>query len=96
MLERGTCSTDREEEGYEFASYLDEGSCDEEEEYQPISEGDKESEESTEAPEQERAYNLPTVLELRSRDLSPSNSVNTSTINTVNNKQGSSIVQILF
>ena len=41
MFGRGSCSTEREEEGYEFASYLDEGSCDEEEEYQPISEGDK-------------------------------------------------------
>ena len=51
LSERGTCSTDREEEGYEFASYLDEGSCDEEEEYQLIYEGDKESEESTKAPE---------------------------------------------
>ena len=33
----------REEEGYELASYFDKGSCDEEEEYQPISEGDEES-----------------------------------------------------
>ena len=68
-------------------SYLDEGSCDEEEEYQSISEGDKEL---TEAPEQERAYNSPTVPEVRSRDLSPSNSVNTITTNTINSRQGSS------
>ena len=47
----GSCNTEQEEEGYEFASYLDEGSCDEEEEYQPISEGDEEFEESAEAPE---------------------------------------------
>ena len=33
QLERGSCNTYREEEGYEFASYLDEGSCDKEEEY---------------------------------------------------------------
>ena len=42
-------------------SYIDEGYCDEEEEYKPISEGEKESEESVEAPEQEHAYNSPIV-----------------------------------
>ena len=30
------CNTNREEEGYDLASYLDEGYCDEEEEYQLI------------------------------------------------------------
>ena len=49
LLEQGSCVTNREEEGYEFTSYLDEGLYDEEKEYQPISEGDKESEESNEA-----------------------------------------------
>ena len=49
LLGRGSCNTNQEEEGYELASYLDEGSGDEEEEYQSISEGDKESEESTES-----------------------------------------------
>ena len=44
----------------------------------------------TEAPECECAYNSPTTLpKVRSRDLSPSNSVNTSTTNTVNSGQGS-------
>ena len=43
MFERGSCNTEQEEEGYEFASYLDKGSCDEEEEYQLILEGDEES-----------------------------------------------------
>ena len=66
MLGRGSCNTNREEEGYELMSYMDEGSCDEEEEYQPISEGDKESKELTKALDQERAYNSPTVPEVRS------------------------------
>ena len=61
LLGRGSCSTNRDEEGYYLISYLDEGSCDEEEEYQLISEGDKESKESTEAPEQEHGYNSPTT-----------------------------------
>ena len=51
LLGRGSCSTNIEEEGYDLASYLDEGSCDKEEEYRLIYEGDRESEESTEAPE---------------------------------------------
>ena len=89
MLERGSCNTDREEEGYDFASYLYEGYCGKEEEYQGISEGYEESEESTESPEQERAYNSPTTPEIRSRDLSPSNSVNTSNTNTINSGQES-------
>ena len=72
-----------------FASYLDECSCDEEEEYQLISEGDEESEESTEDPKQERAYNSPTVPEVRSRDLSLSISINMTSTNAVNSGQGS-------
>ena len=40
----------REEEDCEIASYLDEGSCDEEEEYRLVSEGEEDSEESTEDP----------------------------------------------
>ena len=47
----------------------------------------------TEAPEQECAYNSPTVPEVRSRDLSPSNSINTSNTNTVNSGQGSTTNQ---
>ena len=39
MLGRGSCSTNREEEGYELASYLDKGYCDKEEEYHLISVG---------------------------------------------------------
>ena len=35
---------------YEVESHLDQGYCDEEEEYQPIFEGEKESEESVETP----------------------------------------------
>ena len=93
MLGRGSCSTNRQEEGYEIVSYLDEGSCDEEEEYQLILEGDEESEESTEALERERAYNSPTTLntspDVRSRYLSPTNSINTSITNVVNSEQGS-------
>ena len=89
MFERGSCSTEQEEEGYEFASYLDEGSYDKEEEYEPISEGDKESEESNEAPKHERVHNSPTVPEVRSRNLSPSIYVNSSSTNTVNSRKGS-------
>ena len=43
LLGRGCCNTTREKEEYELASYLDEGSCDEEEGYQSISERDEES-----------------------------------------------------
>ena len=35
LLGRGSCSTTREED-YKLTSHIDEGSCDEEEEYQPI------------------------------------------------------------
>ena len=62
-------------------------------EYQLIFEGDEESEESTEAPERERAYNLPTTMhtspEIRLRDLYLSNSVNTSSTDAINSGQGS-------
>ena len=51
MLGRGNCSTNKEEEGYELALYLEEAYCDKEEEYQLISEGEEESEESSKAPE---------------------------------------------
>ena len=51
----------------------------------------------TEAPEQEHGYNSPTtphiLLEVRSRDLSLINSVNTSNTNTINSVQGSSTSQ---
>ena len=70
-------------------SYLEEGSCDEEEEYHSILEGEKGSKEPNEAPEQERVHNSPTAPGVRSRDLSPSNSVNTSNTNAVNSGKGS-------
>ena len=50
LLGRGSCSMNREEEGYELVSYMDKGSCQEEEEYDPIYEGDKYLEVLTEAP----------------------------------------------
>ena len=93
LLGRGSCSTTREEEGYELPSHLDEGSYNREEEYQLISEGDEESEELTKAPDPGHGYNSPmtprTSLEVRSRDLYPSAFINTSITNTVNNGQGS-------
>ena len=60
----------------------------------------EESEESTEAPNIERGYNTPPTLhtsqEVRSRDLPKSGFVNTSSTNTVNNRQGSWASQIVF
>ena len=74
-------------------SYLDEGSCDKEEEYRSISKGDKELEESTEAPDMKHGYNSLTTMhvspKVRSRDLSPSEFVNTSSTNAVNSRQRS-------
>ena len=49
MLGIGRSNIYREEKGYKLAPYLDQWYCDEEEEYQLISEGDEELEESTEA-----------------------------------------------
>ena len=49
LFGRGSCCTDREEDGYELASYMDEDSCEEEEEYEPMSKGEKDLEESIEA-----------------------------------------------
>ena len=86
MFGQGCWNKEEEEEGYEFASYLDEGSCDKEEEYQPISEGDKESEESTEAMEQEHVHDSPTVPEVRSPDQYPIIYVNTSSTNIINSE----------
>ena len=53
--------TNREEGGYNLASYLDKGYCNKEEEYQSISEGDEESEELTKALDRERGYKSPTT-----------------------------------
>ena len=89
-LGRGSCNTYREEEGYELASYLDEGYCDEEEEYHSIYEGHEDSKESTKAIDPERGYNSPEVI---SRDLSPSAFINTSSTNIINSRQGSSAIQ---
>ena len=70
---------------------MDEGSCDEEEEYHLIFEGDKESEELNEAPDRECGYKSPTTLhtspKVRYRDLSPSEFVYTSSTNAVNSGQ---------
>ena len=44
MTRRGSCSTTRGED-YKSTLHFDEGSCDEEEEYQPISEREEEEEE---------------------------------------------------
>ena len=71
-------------EDYELMSHFDEGSCDKEEEYQSISEEDKE----IEAPDPNHQYDTPTTLcislEVRSRNSSPSGFVNTSNTNVVN------------
>ena len=89
LFRRGSCSTEQEEEGYKFTSYLDEGSFNEEEVYQLISEENKESEESTKALEPEHVLNSPMVPEVRTREPYPSISVNTSSTNAVNRGQGS-------
>ena len=81
------------EEDYELASYLNEGYCEKEEEYQLISKGKEESKGLTEAPNPERGYNMPTSLrtspEVRSRGLYPSAFVNMGINNTINSGQGS-------
>ena len=87
LFRRGSCNKKQEEERYEFTSYLDEGSCDEEEEYHPISEGDEESEESTKSPEQEHGHDSPAVLEVISPNQSPSISINMSSTNVINSEQ---------
>ena len=66
MFVQGSCNIEQEEEGYYFTQYLDEGQCEKEEEYHPISEGDEESKDSIEPLEQERVHNSPSVLEVRS------------------------------
>ena len=67
---------------------MDEVSCNKEEEYQPISIGEEESKESTEAPNIERGYDTLTAprtsSKVRYRDLSTSGFVNTSSTNAVN------------
>ena len=50
-----------EESEYEVELRLDEGSCDEEEDYSPISEGVEESKEYAEAPRSGRNYITPGV-----------------------------------
>ena len=74
-------------------SQIDEGSCDEEEKYQPIFEEEEELEDSVENPRPKHEYNTPTMPhtspEVRSRNLSPSRPVNTNSTNDVNSGQGS-------
>ena len=61
-----------EESEHEILSQLDEGSCDEEENYNLISEGTKEFEEPVETPRSGRDYiTLGVSLEVRSRASSP-------------------------
>ena len=85
---RGSSSMTRGED-YELMLHLNEGSCDEEEEYQPIS---KREEEEAEAPDPENEYDTPTTtctsLDVISRNSSPSDFVNTSNTNVANNGQG--------
>ena len=87
----------REEADYELAFHVDEGSCNEEEEYHLIYDGDKESEDSTEALVWEHSYSTPTTLrtspKVRYRDLSPSAFANTGNTNVVNSRQGSQTSQ---
>ena len=75
MTRRGSCSTTRVED-YELMSHFDEGSCDEEEEYQPISEREEE------ALDPKYKYGTPTTLrtslDVRSRNSSPNGFVNQS------------------
>ena len=74
------------ESDYEFDSCLEEGSCDEEEEYEPISEG---AEESVKTPKLEREYNTPgESLEVRSRTSSLERVVNTGTSSDSTSAQG--------
>ena len=74
-----------------MASHFDRGSCDEEEEYQSISEADEESQESTEAALSECGNNTPESPRASPEeiytDLYPSKFVNTSNTNVVNRIQ---------
>ena len=89
---RRSCSTTRGWD-YELTSHLEEGSCDEEEEYQLISEGEEESKESTESLRIEHEYCIPTMLhkspEVRYKNSSLSGFVNINSNNALNNRQGS-------
>ena len=66
-----------EESEHELWSYEDEGSCDEEDDYSPISEGPK-AEDSAETSRLGRNYITPTISqEVRYRVSSPENTANT-------------------
>ena len=79
-----------EESEYEFQSWLDKGSCDEEEDYNPISKGAKEFEESTETPRSGRNYITPGVSpEVRSRASFFEITMNTGSTSVVTSVQGS-------
>ena len=78
------------ESEYEIESQLDEGSCDEEEDCNPISEGAEEYKEFVETPKSERRYTTQgTSLEVRSRTSSHKRTVNTNSTSAVTSEQGS-------
>lgn len=93
MKEKKDCDKKRklkydQGEDYKLTSHFDEGFCEEEEEYHPISEEDKEKK----SPDLEHEYDTPTTLctssGVRSRDSSLSGFVITSNTNVVNSGQG--------
>ena len=75
---------------HELQSQVDEGSCDEEEDYSPILEGEKESKECEETPRSRCNYlTLGVSPEVRSRASSPERVVNTNSASTTTNAQES-------
>ena len=78
---------------YEVESRLDEGSCNEEEQYSPILEGAEESEETVETPRSGHNYITPVVSpEVRSRASSPERDVNTDSASTAKSVQDVRII----
>ena len=96
VTRRGSCSMTRGEV-YELTSHFEGGSCDEEDEYQPIS---KREEEEEEAPNPEYEYGTPTTLhtslKVRSRNSSHSGFSNISNNNCGNSGQGSPFSQTSY
>ena len=79
-----------EESKYEFESPLDEGSSKEEEYYNPISKGEKESEESMETPKSKCHYTTPgTSWEVSFITSSPERNFNTNSTSAATSVQGS-------
>ena len=94
MIRKGSCSITRGEY-YELTQHIfEKGSCNEEEQYQPILEREEEEAESTN-PQYE--YEKPTTphkySEIISKNSSPSQFVNTTNNNSGNNGQGSPVSQ---